>query len=60
MRCFHNENEYIIKINNRACNMLAKKRINRNKSDNKAKYDNQNLDFMPFVQNNINGHIEWE
>lgn len=43
-----------------ACNMLAKKRINRNKLDNKAKSDNKNLDFMPFIQNNINGHIELE
>ena len=38
--------------------MLAKNRINRNKLDNNAKFDNQNLDFMPFIQNNINGHIE--
>ena len=41
-----------------ACNMLAKNQINRNKLDNKAKSDNKNLDFMPFIQNNINGHIE--
>ena len=40
-------------------NMLAKNRINRNKLDNKAKSDNKNLDFMPFIQNDINGHIEW-
>ena len=40
--------------------MLAKNQINRNKTDNKAKSDNKNLDFMPFIQNNINGHIEWE
>ena len=40
--------------------MLAKNRRNRNKLDNKAKFDNKNLDFMPFTQNNINGHIEWE
>ena len=40
--------------------MLAKNQINRNKVDNKAKSDNKNLDFMPFIQNNINGHIEWE
>ena len=38
--------------------MLAKNRINRNKLDNNAKFDNKNLDFMPFIQNNINGHIE--
>ena len=44
----------------RACYMLAKNQINRNKTDNKAKSDNKNLDFMPFIQNNINGHIEWE
>ena len=40
--------------------MLAKNQINRNKVDNKAKSDNKNLDFMPFTQNNINGHIEQE
>lgn len=40
--------------------MLAKNRRNRNKLDNKAKSDNKNLDFMPFIQNHINGHIEWE
>lgn len=34
--------------------MLAKNRINRNKTDNKVKSDNKNLDFMPFIQNNIN------
>lgn len=39
--------------------MLAKNQINRNKTDNKAKADNKNIDFMPFIQNNINGHIEW-
>lgn len=40
--------------------MLAKNKINRNKLDNKAKSDNKKLDFMPFIKNNINGHIEWE
>ena len=40
--------------------MLAKNRIIRNKMDNRAKPDNKNLDFMPFIQNDINGHIEWE
>lgn len=44
----------------RACNMLAKNLINRNKTDNRAKTDIKNLDFMPFIQNAINGHIEWE
>ena len=44
----------------RACNMLAKNQINRNKTDNRAKTDKNNLDFMPFIQNDINGHIEWE
>ena len=39
---------------------LQKNRINRNKLDNEAKSNNKNLDFMPFIQNNINGHIEWE
>ncbi len=40
--------------------MLAKNRINRNKTDNKAKADDKNLDFMIFIQNNINGYIEFE
>lgn len=40
--------------------MLAKNYINRNKIDNKAKFDNKNIDFMPFIQNDINGHIEFE
>ncbi|EIC96955.1 hypothetical protein HMPREF9970_1140 [Lachnoanaerobaculum saburreum F0468] len=38
--------------------MLAKNQINRNKLDNKDKSNNKNLDFMPFIQNDINGHIE--
>ena len=28
--------------------------------DNKAKSDNKNIDLMPFIQNDINGHIEWK
>lgn len=40
--------------------MLAKNQINRNKMDNKAKTDIKNIDFMPFIRNDINGHIEWE
>ena len=40
--------------------MLAKNHINRNKQDNKAKSDNKNLDFIPLIQNNINGNIEFE
>lgn len=40
--------------------MLAKNRTNRNKLDNKAKSDNKNVDFMLFIQNDIDGHIEWE
>lgn len=39
---------------------LQKNQINRNKTDNRAKTDKNNLDFVPFIQNNINGHIEWE
>ena len=27
--------------------------------DNRTKTDIKNLDFMPFIQNDINGHIEW-
>ena len=37
--------------------MLAKNQIKRNKIDNRTKIDNKNLDFMTFIQNNINGHI---
>lgn len=40
--------------------MLAKNRRNRNKIDNRTKIDNKNLDFMPIIQNNINGHIKLE
>ena len=40
--------------------MPSKNQINRNKTDNKAKADNKNIDFMPFIQNNIDGHIEFE
>ena len=40
--------------------MPTKNQINRNKMDNRAKTDKNNLDFMPFIQNNINGHIELE
>ena len=43
-----------------ACNMLAKNQINRNKIDNRTKIDNKNLDFMLFIQDGINGHIEFE
>ena len=48
------------KLESHACNMLAKNQINRNKTNNRAKIDNKNLDFMPFIQKDINGHIEWE
>ena len=40
--------------------MLANNLINRNKLDNKDKFNNKNSDFMPFIQNDIDGHIEWE
>lgn len=40
--------------------MLAKNHINRNKMDNRAKSNNKNLDFMLIIQNDINGHIEYE
>ena len=40
--------------------MLAKNHINRNRKYNKAKFDNKNFDFTPFIQSDINGHIEWE
>ena len=34
--------------------MLAKNQINRNKLDNKSKFDNKSPDFTPFIQNEIN------
>ena len=40
--------------------MLAKNQINRNKTNNRAKIDNKNLDFIPLIQNDISEHIEWE
>lgn len=40
--------------------MLAKNQINRNKLDNKAKSNYKTLDFILFIQNKINGHIEFE
>lgn len=36
--------------------MLAKKRINRNKLDNKARPDNKNIDFMLFTQDISSGN----
>ena len=41
------------------CLQYACKKSDRNKRYNKAKFDNKNVDFMPFIQNDINGHIEW-
>lgn len=40
--------------------MLAKNRITRNKMENRAEIDNKNTDFTPVIQNEINGHIEFE
>lgn len=40
--------------------MLAKNRITRNKMENITKSDKKNIDFMPIIQNDINGHIEFE
>lgn len=40
--------------------MSVKNQINRIKMNNKDKSDNKNLDFMLIIQNDINGHIEWE
>lgn len=48
------------RINFCACNMLAKNWINRNKMDNKAEFDNRNIDFTLFIQNDINGCVEFE
>ena len=39
---------------------LQKNRRNKNKTDNKAKFDNKVPDFMPFIKNDINGHIALE
>jgi len=38
--------------------MLAKNWINRNKTNNKAKSDNKNIDFMTFIQNDTDGRIK--
>ena len=38
----------------------CKKSDKQNKTDNEAKSVNKNIDFMPFIQNNINVHIEFE
>ena len=38
--------------------MLEKNRINRNKTDNKAKSDNKNVDIKLFILNNSKGHID--
>lgn len=40
--------------------MLAKNRRNRNKMDHRVKTDIKNLAFMPLIQNDTDGHIEWE
>ncbi len=40
--------------------MLAKNRITRNKTDNKAKFDSKNLDFIRIIKNDIKGYIEWK
>lgn len=40
--------------------MPAKNQINRNKIDNEVKSDNKNIDFIPFIQNDTDEHIEWE
>jgi len=40
--------------------MLAKNQINRNKTDNIVKTDKNNIDFMLFIQNDTDGHIELE
>lgn len=45
----------------RMCLQYACKKSNKqNKMDNRAKIGKNNIDFMPFIQNNINGHAEWE
>lgn len=38
--------------------MLSK--ISIKKTDNKAKDDNKKIDYIPFIQNNLNGYIKWE
>ena len=47
-------------MNIRACNILTKNRISRNKMDNRDKSNNKNLDFTPFIQNDINEHVEFK
>lgn len=37
------------KLEFRACNMLAKNQINRNKLENKDKSDNKNINFTPLI-----------
>lgn len=49
-----------LRLNKDVSFILAKNQTNRNKTGNKAKLDKKNLDFMPFIQNNSNGYIEWE
>ena len=49
-----------LRLNKDVSFILAKNQINRNKTGNKAKLDKKNLDFMPFIQNDTDGHIEWE
>ena len=44
----------------RASNIFVKNQINRNKLDNKAKIYIKNIDFIPIIQNDINGNNEWE
>ena len=39
--------------------MLAKIGETEIKTDNKAKFDNKIPDFMPFIQNDNKGHIEF-
>lgn len=40
--------------------MLAKNYINRNKIDNKTKYNYKTINFMLFIQNDIKEFIEFE
>ena len=40
--------------------VLAINQLNRNKTNNKAKFHSKTTDFITFIQNNINEHIEFE
>lgn len=40
--------------------MLAKNQINRNKMDNSDMTQTKSIDFTLLIENDTDGHIEWE